>query len=41
MILSQNKQYMNVLSVATIMWAQESTKSKLRLESYKGFTTRG
>jgi hypothetical protein len=40
MLLSLNKQYSNVLLVAMNDWAQESSKSELRLESYVGFMTR-
>jgi hypothetical protein len=29
-----NKNYQNILQVATIVWAQESSKSELLVESY-------
>jgi hypothetical protein len=41
MFLSLNKQYRNVLLVSMISWAQESSKSELRLESYEGSMTQG
>jgi hypothetical protein len=38
---SLNKQYMKVVLIATVTWAQESTNSELRLESYEGFMIKG
>jgi hypothetical protein len=34
------KQYQKILLVATNAWAQESSKSELRFESYEGFKLR-
>jgi hypothetical protein len=38
---SLNKQYMKVVLIATVTWAQELTNSELRLESYEGFMIKG
>jgi hypothetical protein len=40
MFLVLNKQNMKVLLIATIVWAQELSKSKLHLGNYEDFTNR-